>query len=101
MRYEDVEHKVTTVFGQPLDLHYMNNEVRKEMNGVRTAAYLFSLCLTEDFLVCFSNIIICFHFLEPYFLVLVTLEFLEFFLFCFYYMEDYIAISISLLSQCQ
>lgn len=29
VRYEDVEHKVTTVFGQPLDLHYMNNEVRK------------------------------------------------------------------------
>jgi len=28
VRYEDVEHKVTTVFGQPLDLHYMNNEVR-------------------------------------------------------------------------
>ncbi|EHB07357.1 Mitogen-activated protein kinase kinase kinase 3 [Heterocephalus glaber] len=31
VRYEDVEHKVATVFGQPLDLHYMNNEVR-EMN---------------------------------------------------------------------
>ena len=29
VRYEDVEHKVTAVFGQPLDLHYMNNEVRK------------------------------------------------------------------------
>lgn len=28
VRYEDVEHKVATVFGQPLDLHYMNNEVR-------------------------------------------------------------------------
>lgn len=27
VRYEDVEHKVTTVFGQPLDLHYMNNEL--------------------------------------------------------------------------
>ena len=27
VRYEDVEHKVTAVFGQPLDLHYMNNEV--------------------------------------------------------------------------
>ena len=25
--YEDVERKVTAVFGQPLDLHYMNNEV--------------------------------------------------------------------------
>uniref|UniRef100_G1QWP4 Mitogen-activated protein kinase kinase kinase 3 n=1 Tax=Nomascus leucogenys TaxID=61853 RepID=G1QWP4_NOMLE len=29
VKYEDVEHKVTTVFGQPLDLHYMNNEVRR------------------------------------------------------------------------
>ena len=29
-----MEHKVTTVFGQPLDLHYMNNEVRK-VDGVR------------------------------------------------------------------
>lgn len=28
VRYEDVEHKVAAVFGQPLDLHYMNNEVR-------------------------------------------------------------------------
>ncbi|XP_036307531.1 mitogen-activated protein kinase kinase kinase 3 isoform X6 [Pipistrellus kuhlii] len=27
VRYEDVERKVTTVFGQPLDLHYMNNEL--------------------------------------------------------------------------
>uniref|UniRef100_A0A2R9B6G6 mitogen-activated protein kinase kinase kinase n=1 Tax=Pan paniscus TaxID=9597 RepID=A0A2R9B6G6_PANPA len=27
VKYEDVEHKVTTVFGQPLDLHYMNNEL--------------------------------------------------------------------------
>ncbi|XP_043320904.1 mitogen-activated protein kinase kinase kinase 3 isoform X1 [Cervus elaphus] len=27
VRYEDVEHKVTAVFGQPLDLHYMNNEL--------------------------------------------------------------------------
>eukprot|EP00069_Balaena_mysticetus_P005004 bmy_17564T0 len=27
VRYEDVEHKVTTVFGQPLELHYMNNEL--------------------------------------------------------------------------
>ncbi|XP_036078270.1 mitogen-activated protein kinase kinase kinase 3 isoform X2 [Rousettus aegyptiacus] len=27
VRYEDVEHKVTIVFGQPLDLHYMNNEL--------------------------------------------------------------------------
>ncbi|KAF6299011.1 mitogen-activated protein kinase kinase kinase 3 [Rhinolophus ferrumequinum] len=27
VRYEDVEHKVATVFGQPLDLHYMNNEL--------------------------------------------------------------------------
>lgn len=24
-----MEQKVTTVFGQPLDLHYMNNEVRQ------------------------------------------------------------------------
>ncbi|XP_064127010.1 mitogen-activated protein kinase kinase kinase 3 isoform X6 [Loxodonta africana] len=27
VRYEDVEHKVATVFGQPLELHYMNNEL--------------------------------------------------------------------------
>ncbi|XP_058531307.1 mitogen-activated protein kinase kinase kinase 3 isoform X3 [Ochotona princeps] len=27
VRYEDVEHKVAAVFGQPLDLHYMNNEL--------------------------------------------------------------------------
>lgn len=27
VRYEDVQQKVKTVFGQPLDLHYMNNEV--------------------------------------------------------------------------
>lgn len=33
VRYEDVEHKVTAVFGQPLDLHYMNNEVRKAAGG--------------------------------------------------------------------
>lgn len=28
VRYEDVQQKVKTAFGQPLDLHYMNNEVR-------------------------------------------------------------------------
>lgn len=27
VRYEDVQQKVKTAFGQPLDLHYMNNEV--------------------------------------------------------------------------
>lgn len=27
VQFEDVRQKVKTVFGQPLDLHYMNNEV--------------------------------------------------------------------------
>ena len=37
VRYEDVERKVTAVFGQPLDLHYMNNEVQ---DAGRTATLL-------------------------------------------------------------
>ena len=43
IKYEDVVHRVIRVFGQPLDLHYMNNEVR-EMGGEgprRTAMRIF------------------------------------------------------------
>lgn len=31
VQFEDVQQKVKTVFGQQLDLHYMNNEVMPQM----------------------------------------------------------------------
>lgn len=81
MKYEDVEHKVTTVFGQPLDLHYMNNEVRRQMDGAGTRgadAYLFSLCLPEPlkFVPLVSSA--GFQFLDPLFLIPTTVGFLFF-----------------------
>lgn len=71
VRYEDVEHKVATVFGQPLDLHYMNNEVREwgwweDSSGA--AAFPSSRCLTEEFLVCSCNIICRFSLSGAFFL---------------------------------
>lgn len=66
---------------------------------VGTAAYLFSLCLAEDFLICSCNIITCFHFLELFFLIPVTgISGGCFCLFCFIFTiwGDYIAIFISL-----
>lgn len=38
MRYEDVQQKVKTAFGQPLDLHYMNNEVQSIFISVQKNA---------------------------------------------------------------
>ena len=30
VQFEEIQQKVKTVFGQQLDLHYMNNEVKAE-----------------------------------------------------------------------
>ena len=59
-----MEHKVTAVFGQPLDLHYMNNEVGRQIawGYSEHLAYLVSLCLTEDLRVCSSYVICRFSF---------------------------------------
>lgn len=35
VRYEDVQQKVKTAFGQPLDLHYLNNEVQSILVSVQ------------------------------------------------------------------
>lgn len=55
-----MEHKVTTVFGQPLDLHYMNNEVRRWRKAKGGIHVQFFHILPKFFLVCFFNIICMF-----------------------------------------
>lgn len=47
VRYEDVQQKVKTAFGQPLDLHYMNNEVQSVVTGAQNIER--SLWMTPPF----------------------------------------------------
>lgn len=45
VQFEEIQQKVKTVFGQQLDLHYMNNEVKRRLLCcVTTHLFPFSFC---------------------------------------------------------